>query len=61
MARRDPVFRVFSVIAQWGTLTGKPGDYLVKDFFDREVAYPEDIWIVDAQLFDATYEIVNTT
>jgi hypothetical protein len=45
----------FRVEAQWGTLTGKPGDYLVKNYEDRDVLYPEDVWIVDQKLFQATY------
>ena len=45
----------FSVDATWGQLSGKPGDYLVKNFQDREVAYPEDVWIVDQNLFRETY------
>lgn len=53
------VDRKFSVVAPWGTLTGKPGDYLVKDYSSKDAEYPEDVWIVDAQLFDATYAVVN--
>jgi hypothetical protein len=49
----------FRVQAQWGQLTGKAGDYVVKNFRDREVAYPEDVWIVDQALFRATYEPVK--
>jgi hypothetical protein len=45
----------FTVEATWGALTGKSGDYLVKQFADRDQPYPEDVWIVDRQLFDATY------
>jgi hypothetical protein len=46
----------FEVQSAWGRLQGKPGDLLVKDFADRDVSYPADVWIVDAQLFAATYE-----
>lgn len=46
----------FSVTAGWGQLTGKAGDYVVKNFEDREVRYPSDVWIVDQRLFEATYE-----
>lgn len=45
----------FTVQATWGRLSGKPGDYLVKDFSDRDVAYPADVWIVDRVIFEATY------
>jgi hypothetical protein len=49
----------FAVTAQWGKLTGKPGDYLVKNYDDRDAPYPDDVWIVDASLFEATYERVE--
>lgn len=48
----------FEVQASWGKLTGKPGDFLVKNFQDRETAYPADVWIVDQTLFRQTYESV---
>ena len=48
----------FEVHAAWGKLTGKPGDFLVKNFQDRETAYPADMWIVDQTLFRQTYESV---
>ncbi len=41
----------FRVIGTWGEFVGKPGDYLV-----RSVADPQDIWIVDQQTFEATYD-----
>ena len=50
----------FAVQATWGELKGKPGDYLVKNYDDRDVAYPADVWIVDSALFKATYEHVTT-
>ena len=46
----------FSVKTSWGTLSGKPGDYLLKNWRDRDTAYPEDVWIVDQTLFQQTYE-----
>lgn len=46
----------FTVQASWGQLRGKPGDYLVKDFADRDTPYPADVWIVAQAIFDATYE-----
>jgi hypothetical protein len=48
----------FEVQASWGKLTGKPGDFLVKSFQDRETRYPNDVWIVDQSLFWQTYESV---
>jgi len=49
----------FRVEAMWGTLSGKVGVYVAKNFRDRDVAYPEDVWIVDQELFRATYEPVK--
>jgi len=46
----------FTVVTTWGSLKGKPGDFLVKNFGDRDTLYPADVWIVDARLFGATYE-----
>lgn len=45
----------FAVEAEWGTLRGKPGDYLLKNYSDRDVAVPDDVWVVDQGLFEATY------
>jgi hypothetical protein len=30
----------FTVHARWGVLSGKEGDFVVKNFTDRDVAYP---------------------
>lgn len=49
----------FAVQATWGQLTGKSGDFLLKNYQDRETAYPDDIWIVDQTLFRQTYESVE--
>jgi hypothetical protein len=49
----------FQVQATWGNLSGKAGDYVAKNFRDRDVAYPKDVWIVDQRLFLATYEAVR--
>ena len=49
----------FSVEATWGKLTGKSGDYLLKNFHDRDTVYPEDVWIVDQTLFQQTYEVIR--
>jgi hypothetical protein len=49
----------FVVQAKWGVLSGKPGDYLVKPFADRDVAHPDDVWIVDQKLFRETYRAVE--
>lgn len=40
----------FQVIASWGTLAGKAGDYVVHRPGDTT-----DVWIVDKGLFEATY------
>ena len=48
----------FEVHAIWGRLTGKPGDFLVKNFRDSGASCPADVWIVDQTLFRQTYEAV---
>lgn len=48
----------FQVIASWGKLSGKAGDYVVKNYADRTAHYPEDVWIVDQSIFEATYSRV---
>ena len=50
----------FEVHATWGVLSGKAGDYIVKNFGDREIAHPTDVWIVDQAVFQATYQAVKT-
>ena len=54
-----PIEHSFGVLTSWGQLTGKPGDFLVKNFQDRDVPYPDDVWIVDQKLFRETYEAVE--
>ncbi len=49
----------FVVQATWGQLSGKAGDFLAKNFRDRGVRYPADLWVIDRALFDATYERVT--
>lgn len=49
----------FTVESRWGQLTGKAGDYLLKNFSDKNVPYPDDVWIVDQTLFAATYQRVT--
>lgn len=46
------VYEPFRIIAQWGELTGKSGDYVV-----RSAADPIDTWIVDRDIFEASYEL----
>lgn len=53
------VNHAFDVETSWGQLKGKPGDYLVKNFQDRETKYPADVWIVDQKLFGETYATVD--
>ena len=53
------VGHAFSVAATWGRLTGKAGDFILKNHRDSQVAYPEDVWVVDQALFRATYEAVK--
>jgi hypothetical protein len=49
----------FSVRTKWGMLSGKAGDYLVKNYADHEVPYPTDVWVVDQKLFHATYKALK--
>jgi hypothetical protein len=48
----------FTVVTAWGTLTGQPGDLMMKNFADRDEPFPTEVWIVAAKLFAATYEEV---
>lgn len=43
--------RPFRVQSRWGVLTGKSGDFLVKDY-----AHQDDAWLVAREIFLATYE-----
>lgn len=49
----------FTVHAKWGKLTGKKGDYLAKSRSARDAGEPEDVWIVDQKLFEATYRTIS--
>ena len=43
------------IATPWGeSLTAKPGDYLVS-----EMDAPDDIWPVDAEIFESTYDITS--
>ena len=46
----------FVVHAKWGVLQGKAGDFLIKNYADKETSYPADVWLVDQKLFEQTYE-----
>ena len=41
----------FRIVAKWGELKGKAGDYIVRSIEDTS-----DIWIVDRAIFEASYE-----
>ncbi len=58
MAAQVP--HAFEVQAEWGLLSGKSGDYVVKNYGDRQQDDPQDVWIVDQALFQATYEPVGS-
>ena len=47
----------FEIDTDRGRLTGKEGDYLVKDFDEAAARYPKNVWIVDRTLFNATYTL----
>ncbi|MEM9366940.1 MAG: hypothetical protein AAGD07_13180 [Planctomycetota bacterium] len=42
----------FQIRAQWGVLSGKAHDYVV-----RSMADPSDIWVVDRSIFETSYTI----
>ena len=48
----------FQVEASWGKLEGKPQDYLLKNYSDKDTEFPSDVWIVDQKLFESTYQRV---
>ena len=48
----------FVVHTSWGLLSGKPGDYLLKRAEDRDNPFPDDVWTVDRQIFESTYDRV---
>ena len=52
------VSHAFQVAAKWGLLQGKQNDFIVKSFDDLDNNIPDDVWIVDSALFEATYERV---
>jgi len=49
------VKKSFAVKTKWGTQTGKEGDYLLKSKVDETDAFPEDVWVVDQEIFNKTY------
>ena len=53
-----PIDHTFEFRAIWRKLSGKAGEFLLKNFSDRETASPDDVWIVDQTLFRQTYESV---
>ncbi len=44
----------FRVIANWGELHGKPGDYVVRSREDTS-----DVWIVDRIIFQGSYDVYD--
>lgn len=48
----------FEVHSSWGVLSGKGGDYLLKAWRDRDLEFPADVWTVDREVFQSTYEAV---
>jgi hypothetical protein len=49
----------FIVHASWGVLNGKKGDYLCKWLDDGLDPDPQDVWVVDKDIFERTHEIVH--
>ncbi len=52
--------RPFQVQSDRGALQGQAGDFLAKPYSDKEVEYPEDLWIIDDEIFWDTYRIIET-
>ena len=50
------ILHPFEVDTTRGKLSGKAGDYLLKKHDQRDIAYPQDVWIVDRQVFQSTYQ-----
>lgn len=46
----------FCLVTAWGKMSGKSDDFIVKNYKDRDLRYPEEVWIVDQLLFLATYD-----
>jgi hypothetical protein len=40
-----------------GVLRGKAGDFLVQEFSADASVFPRDLWVVDADIFAATYTL----
>ena len=53
------VDHAFVVQSRRGEFNGKAGDYILKNYDDKEVEYPAGIWVVDQDLFAKTYRIVG--
>jgi len=51
--------RKFVVQARRGEFNGKAGDYILKNYDDKDVEYPVRIWVVDQDLFAKTYQILG--
>ncbi len=50
----------FTVSTNRGALAGQPNDYLVKHAADERVEYPDDVWPVAQDVFELTYEFLNS-
>jgi hypothetical protein len=49
------IAHAFCVQTSRGPLYGKPDDYLLKEQDDADVKYPQQLWIVDRELFEQSY------
>ena len=49
--------RPFQVELSRGVLRGKAGDFLVQECSADESVFPRDLWVVDADIFAATYTL----
>jgi hypothetical protein len=55
VVRAAKVEEPFLVNTRWGIMTGKKSDYVV-----QSTVNPDDVWIVDGGIFEASYERVGT-
>ena len=40
---------------RWGRLEGEAGDYILKRYEDRDAEFPEEVWIVNQDIFEVSY------
>lgn len=48
----------FTIQSPWGTLTGKKGDFVIKPLKEKNNLYPDDVWLIDREIFEETYSVL---